>query len=882
MLRARFQRQGACVTVPIGGPSGDPIYLDHLEFTGITLPLGGSLFEAGPSTTVDVPLAGGGSVQIQRQLVVHNRNCVIGTVKRSALEAAVNGTPAVDSAPLPLQFAIGVEHVDIWVWDPIQARKNRVIFDMMTVEYHGLGPISDADLAPFGTTRIELDTKLRQQIGRVTTPLDLASAMTGMGGGPLHSVWSGLAMSSDGSRVEIRVEFATNRDDGVADSGAWSQFHGGSVDDIVDGQDWAMLLDKEVLLTAVAATITSAIAGSTDFRLEAGPVYSWEPSLPGVVVNFGGEMIDACDCFWHTLDLDVDVSAQIAFIPEQGLLRTDLHLDHDSNDAELACCELSAAAVAGFFAATIGVPLFGPKVLVLPAAVFIYAIVKASTTPTLTKPPGGMTKDPNDDEHFWSDQDVATALGTPDDIFRLTATRGYPGGLAIAGTHQDRELVQGMVSGSIVPFGWREPAFDCSSVKGQFEAHAEVVLSKASGDLEPVFCGAQLSPPDYQAASTITYDYAPYAAHVNIDLTNPVAAPARVLAFTQGGVRLFEVAPAPALSKEQADQFRLDVQKWRLETCFTLEDPWFKYFHRFNPKWLIDPAPRISRVDRRWQPAFAGLQPGDRIAFTEAGGQEIYSAFADDLGRASGEFSADLDGLDMVRQPAAGREPGEDLNAPSFTLRQLLLEEVAVLRVDGQLLATQGFSTSAGSELLVATTTGGYRIRIDEHGRTVFHGSASRPLSGAITVGGSLFGWTAAGLLIDLGLATDLGQPPSADEDLLADVRTAIAAGSQQVGLLAGRVVAILDGVASTVESGGLRRLELDGTVVGLARNALLVEREGSFATYQLPRDGPPLLVGMSTRRAALMGTRAGRWLATGSAEAGELVIETVVAERSI
>ena len=293
MLRARFQRQGACVTVPIGDKNGDPIYLDHVEFTGITLPFGGAQFEAGPETTIDVPLEAGGSVPIQRPMVVLNRNCVIGTVKGSALEAAVNGTPAVDSAPLPLQFAIGVEHIDVMVWDPIHARHDRVIFDLMTVDYHGLGPISDADLAPFGTTRIELDTKLRQQIGRVTTPLDLASAMTGIGGSPPHSVWSGLALSTDGSRVEIRVEFATNRDKGVADAGAWSQFHGGSVDDIVDGQDWAMMLDKEVLLAAVATTITSAIAGSSDFRLESGPVYSWQPSLPGVVVNFGGEMTNA-------------------------------------------------------------------------------------------------------------------------------------------------------------------------------------------------------------------------------------------------------------------------------------------------------------------------------------------------------------------------------------------------------------------------------------------------------------------------------------------------------------------------------------------------------------------------------------------------------------
>ena len=41
---------------------------------------------------------------------------------------------------------------------------------------------------------------------------------------------------------------------------------------------------------------------------------------------------------------------------------------------------------------------------------------------------------------------------------------------------------------------------------------------------------------------------------------------------------------------------------------------------------MIDPAPRISRVERRWQPAFAGLQPGDRVFFSEPGGREDRAA----------------------------------------------------------------------------------------------------------------------------------------------------------------------------------------------------------------------------------------------------------------
>jgi hypothetical protein len=48
---------------------------------------------------------------------------------------------------------------------------------------------------------------------------------------------------------------------------------------------------------------------------------SWKPSTPGLDVTFNGDVINACTCFWSTIDVNVDVTVTVRLSIENGLVR---------------------------------------------------------------------------------------------------------------------------------------------------------------------------------------------------------------------------------------------------------------------------------------------------------------------------------------------------------------------------------------------------------------------------------------------------------------------------------------------------------------------------------------------------------------------------------
>ena len=60
-------------------------------------------------------------------------------------------------------------------------------------------------------------------------------------------------------------------------------------------------------------------------------------------MTFNGELIDACLCFFHPIDVDIDVTSIITLsLPHENVLRTDIRTTYDADDAEVFCCALTA------------------------------------------------------------------------------------------------------------------------------------------------------------------------------------------------------------------------------------------------------------------------------------------------------------------------------------------------------------------------------------------------------------------------------------------------------------------------------------------------------------------------------------------------------------
>jgi hypothetical protein len=65
-----------------------------------------------------------------------------------------------------------------------------------------------------------------------------------------------------------------------------------------------------------------------------------------------------------------------------------------------------------------------------------------------------------------------------------------------------------------------------------------------------------------------------------------------------------------------------------------LVDPWWQHFHRFNPKWSVDPPFDGLVTDRGvWVMTFGGLAPGDQVSIS-ANERRVMMARADASGQA--------------------------------------------------------------------------------------------------------------------------------------------------------------------------------------------------------------------------------------------------------
>lgn len=705
MLREAFQRQDLCVP-----PLGPEAIVDRIEIPNI----GGGLFgtlEAGPPIVVGVPDSNGAitSVPCNSLRLIQGLSVFVATTVD--LTAANGAAAPTQSLPLFPKFTFSFDHFPNG--------------DFLTVSYDSLGPF----LAP-GIDPTQVDAALRSKFKPVNSQVDLTKALNSLGPVP-QTVWAGIAASAQFDRVELRLEVQVGGGKGSSDVASWQRFYQQQdLDDLVEGDDWALLVDKDLLIGGVLGQVKDSISKESGFHLDSGPDVSWNPGTPGLNITFNGDALNACQCFWGTQDVNVDVSIDVALSVENNQLRQDLHLNHHTNQSDLLCCELTAV----LFWPVIGGKMVGDGKMTLsdfilgmelgPAFIFLGAIVTAANKATPFTPGVACTKDPQDENHITcvaalSLNPTPDRCSTNDDVRLLQAVRGVASGLVLTGSYQDRELKPPIVAANATQFAWAMPGVNCSGeLVGGFAAEALVEVSRSSGDIDFWFCDAVAVGPyaaEFAPFISVEFDYCPMRAYVRVSAPNYLPDACSVLVTTSGGARLVTFDPMPELTQQMIDDFVAAAQKWRLETCYTKVDDWWKYSHRFNPKWAVDPYVGESPGERLWLVAAGELQPGDSIHLIGPQDQSLAIGHASSAGTLT--VSAITDQLTLVRE-AAGHSSGHAKRAKQYrlTIKQVQLVQRSVLELGSPALRIRGDRIDGEPMISVVTEEGLQVWTIDRQG----------------------------------------------------------------------------------------------------------------------------------------------------------------------
>jgi hypothetical protein len=611
LARSRLQKQLTCI-----GKATDEQQIDWLEIGyGLQIRPGAQVNMTVPAATGPQTVASH-KVELWQPVVVHT------TTLTALRQAGPNPSPTVDR-PVWVVLDAGVS-----------ANGQQLLLNFDRLEPQSDPEVRQAQAAIQGSTS--------------PMPVDLPDVVAALGElAPSGASVLLAALQADVNVVEIRIELGTGA---VADPASWAAFLAGSIDDIVGLQDWAVLVDREILKKPIQTRLAAAL--NTDrFRITS-PV-SVEFSAPGgsprLDIGFSGTAISVCTCPFNDGDVDTDVSLVGSFSAEDGQVRIDFAIDHDANDLQLFCCEVTAGLLWPYVGADLflqgEIPfwLFELGFLTWGVTSAVGTVVGSIIGAQFVTPPIGKLNDPlctkDDDEHVHCcfavnlpplSSDVCRPyLG---DSMTVTTVRGNAAGLIVCGTQQVREFDQSRIrSVEVSGFTWRPPNVNCSGLEGELQSVAELLLvwtgdvgpiAGPRGVIEPKLCdvtalGRRRSPffPDPLQIRT-SQQHCPL--RVTVDLSAPASAnptaSVEVLVRTTAGLRLLTVPPTSEAFDAKA--FELSAFAWRAGHCHTKIDPWYREFGRFDLHWLVDPGPKLSRgVEHRvlTHVAFDRLATGDRI-----------------------------------------------------------------------------------------------------------------------------------------------------------------------------------------------------------------------------------------------------------------------------
>jgi hypothetical protein len=742
MLRVRFAQQNLCI-----GQIDDTYVVDRVEITDTMLDYvftpADPPFVAGATTTVNVPDASGNPVPLSARQLTFTQPVHVFVTTMSGLTANPGVAPPVLPFKVFLVFSIALNG------------------SSLGITYQTL---SHTDLLPSAVPIAELEALLKANLPPINASLDLTSALDNIGGPPLTTVFTALGATADVSVIELRVELQPKGALGSADFEAWQSFFNAvGVDDLTAGSDWAMLVDRDILTAVAQSKVQSALTGGDKFTLTSAVVPTWEPSEPGVSIAFTGDVKDACDCAWGSIDVSTDITIDARFSVNDAALQQDLYLTPSPHFWPTVCCEITAALLWPLFVVegnynleysilgSIAYYYFGPLAIFAAAVLLVHAPVPSENIPNCTQ-------DPQDNSHFTCQIGIDLNGSPPycskrDDWMAIAGVRGIDQGLVLSGTYTDNALAPPIVAiGNVSPFAWQPPAVNCSGTNGTWVAEASVEVQRGSGDLDLFFCSAVavgITASEFQPLLTVDFTYCPLTATVRIRSDRFLDDGCSVLILTSGGARLVNFVPMQPLGQDQITSFLEYANRWRLETCFTIPVPFWEIM---KVKWLIDPYPGLTNYERfheinAWQVAENAVLRvlGARAEVLAEGSPNATGAVQLSL-----TVPSDTD-IMIVAIPPVGQTSVRATT--QLKIRQLLLIALDTLKLASPALAfTVNLNARGSRTVTVVTTNHILAYTIGQSGQFVLAASQDTPrgLLGAEMSKGLLTGWDDAGTMWQL------------------------------------------------------------------------------------------------------------------------------------
>jgi hypothetical protein len=611
-------------------------------------------------------------------------------------ELASNGVAASDSQPTPIRAAFNV------ALNPTnQTQGGGPALLSYTFAWAHFG-ILDPFLPVAKRSKLEAlvaSTKLP------STPLDLG-ALEGLTGSPMQAVNAAIALGSDAKAVVLRVDIEVVQTPPRIGVG----FFEWDAPNLLNGQDWAVVLDKDILTATASKRVAEGLASQSGLRQKWGPEVSWEPDGPRLVVQAGVEILGACPFFIDDIDLDVDLEVKTEFaLKSPTQLAVHFHIEGEASDtAEIIGCsvvpallwpiagplildELKSDSVVGDY--------FAGLLLGLPAIAMTFAAaVGTMSAKSLEANQFGATCTKVDDSDVECTYPLLLNVGDPALPIKLRGqlVKGTPLGLVLCGPAQVAQIHYEVISVTTTPLEWTISGGCRRGFRFVVQAQIQIHSSGLRGGV----CSARMLD-DPLEEFTLSVDRAANMVTVGARGTPAYAAltnkyPCKVRVVTTGGVRTITYPPPAPISPERQQQleklrhnFDRVCQAWK-DTFHEIEwGGWKPLGPTDGPDWL-----------QHWEVAVHELEPGEWLDVSTSTGERVLSARASAHGVV--HFGAVFDGprgpeaLRMAR-----RSEGPFRVAPIITPLQMVLAHRRTIDVAGDIVSVQFEGTGGKRRLTI-------------------------------------------------------------------------------------------------------------------------------------------------------------------------------------
>ncbi|MEJ7575963.1 MAG: hypothetical protein WKF74_03045 [Pyrinomonadaceae bacterium] len=411
-------------------------------------------------------------------------------------------------------------------------------------------------------------------------------------------------------RVELRVEFQSSAVPSPSAYAEWGQFYSNSLESITGAGAWAFLIDQRIGTELLSRVITAAVDGTGQFNRDGDISVRWDGGLPGYRASIEGEVIDACQCLWGEIDLDMRFWADAKFSLQNNRLRVDINVDHKVTDvAESACCVLTSVALFPIIGLGLTIKgeitwyeyLVGLALYPTPILLMVAIIAKLSSKFAEGLPLGICKTDPADENHFYCEfdlpalSDATSCLGAKLTV-RADSLIGRNDGLVLGGHIEMPRIVDPGIGVDVSGLKYVPPRYNCNGGTDspeQFET--EMRVFRASGNYDFRVCEVHvLGPFKYAAKVKVQEMTCPYSAWVTIAIgfTQYDYEPLKVIVSTTHGA-VYAVIPAGAqVSEEHRKEADMAGRLARVSRCYAKSKQW-------DVRWAIDPAPYTNVVMTR-------------------------------------------------------------------------------------------------------------------------------------------------------------------------------------------------------------------------------------------------------------------------------------------